>query len=131
MGYRSGREHYARNRGSGGAEARTLLDIPCLWADEFGAQVASIVEPSDFSEQHQNIISRRVRKLSQAEPLRRAEILSLNIQGQERERVYAEYARVIRDGCLRLHHAYAEADSVTGTQVRFGILRMTSKEQMV
>lgn len=131
MAYRAGREHYARNRGSGGAEARTLLDIPCLWADEFGAQVASITEPSDFALQHQNFISRRVRKLSQAEPLRRAEILPLSIQGQERERIYAEYARVIQEGCLSLHQAHAESDPVTGKQVSFGIVRMANIEPLV
>lgn len=131
MAYRAGREHYARNRGSGGAEARTLLDIPCLWADEFGAQSATITEPSDFAFQHQNFVSRRVRKLSQAEPLRRAEILPLAIQTHERDRIYAEFAKVIQEGCLRLHNDHAESDPVTGKRVSFGIVRMANIAPLV
>lgn len=131
MAYRAGRQHYAKNRGSEGAGAIEILDIPCLWADEFGAQQASITSSDDFALQHQEFVSRRVRKLSQAEPLRRAEILPLSIQAQEREQVYAEFANVIRDGCLRLHHAHAEPDPVTGKQVSFGIVRMANIEPLV
>lgn len=130
MAYRAGRQQYAKNRGSGNG-ATDVLETPCLWVDEFGAQPLSVTEVGAFSQEHQQFVSRRVRKLSQAEPLRRADILPVSIQAQTPEQIYAELAQVMRDGCLRLHHAHAEPDPMTGKQVSFGIVRMANIEPLV
>lgn len=131
MAYRAGRQHYSKNRSAGGAGAQDTGGIPCLWVDEFSTQQSDIVAADEFLSQHQQFIAHRVKKLSQAEPLRRAEILPLNIQAQQREQVYVEFAKVIRDGCMRLHRAHAESDPVTGKQVSFGIVRMANIEPLV
>jgi CRISPR-associated endonuclease/helicase Cas3 len=128
--YRAGRQHYTKNRGSG-VGATDILETPCLWVDEFGAQQLSVTEVSAFIQQHQQFVSHRVRKLSQAEPLRRAEILPVSIQSQTPEQIYAELAQVMRAGCLRLHHAHAEADPISGKQVSFGVVRMANIEPLV
>jgi CRISPR-associated endonuclease/helicase Cas3 len=131
MAYRAGRKQYEKNRNANGDPATEALDIPCLWVDEFNTQQADIAELGNFAEQHQQFVSHRVKKLSQAEPLRRAEILPLTIQTQEREQIYKAFAKEIREGCLRLHHAHAESDPVTGKRVSFGIVRMANIEPLV
>lgn len=131
MAYRAGRQQYAKNRTGSGGAAPEVLDIPCLWVDEFNAQETIVTEPDSFAEQHEKFVARRVRELSQAEPLRRAEILPLAIQSQQREQVYVAFASVIREGCLRLHRAHAESDPITGKQVSFGIVRMANIEPLI
>lgn len=129
--YRAGREHYLKNRGPRGAQTESVVEIPCLWVDEFKVQVETAAQANTFAQHHQQFVALRARKLAQAEPLRRAEILPLLIQAQQPERVYAEIAHVIRDGCLRLHHAHAETDPVSGKQVSFGLVRMANIEPLI
>lgn len=131
MAYRAGRHYYLRNRGSHGGQSEVLLDIPCLWVDEFGAQVKSCTETESLAQQHQQFVEQRTRKLAQAAPLRRADILPLAISARQPEQVHQEFAEVIRAGCLRLHHAHAKSDPVSGKQVSFGIVRMANIEPLV
>lgn len=129
MAYRAGRQHYIKNRSSD--TTTTALDIPCLWVDEFTAQQTVITAPDSFKLQHQQFVQRRVTKLSQAAPLRRAAILPVMVTRREREQVYRTYAEVIRNGCLTLHHAHYETDPITSKQVSFGIVRIANIEPLI
>lgn len=131
MAYRTGRQHYAKNRAGSEGAAPAITDTPCLWVDEFNAVQAVITEPASFAEQHQQFVARRVNKLSQAAPLRTAEILPLVIHSREREQVHHDFAQVIHAGMLRLHNAHAEVDPVAGKRVSFGIVRMANIEPLV
>ena len=77
--YRAGRSHYRANRGTDGGKRDAQIEVPCLWTDEFGVQSGTCIGSEDFAKQHQRFIEKRAVKLRQAEPLRRGELLPLDI----------------------------------------------------
>lgn len=131
LAYRAGRHHYRRNRGQQRVADDAPLDVPCLWADEFGAQTVICLDDSDFTAAHARFVERRVAELRKAPPLRIAELLPLDTHpGLGEERTRAAFADRIREACLRLHGDHAESDPGTGKQVSFGIVRMSNIEPM-
>ena len=131
LAYRAGRSHYRRNRGQQRVADDAPLDVPCLWADEFGVQTATCLDDDDFVAAHARFVERRVGELRKAPPLRIAELLPLDTHpGLGEERVRAAFADRIREACLRLHGDHAEIDPGTGKRVSFGIVRMANIEPM-
>lgn len=127
LAYRHGREQYRRNRGEAGAQAASAFDLPCLWVDEFGVQTAISAQEQTFAEQHQQFVQKRAEALRQAPPLRRGELLPLDIdKNLKREAVHAEFAVRVREACLRLHRDHAETDPVSGKRISFGLVRMAN-----
>lgn len=127
LAYRAGRIQYRRNRGAEGARSADYVEVPCLWADEFGTQVAACTDATAFTAQHEQFIGKRAAKLEKAEPLRRAELLPLAIaKGLSREKLRAEFARHVHAACLSLHGDHAGTDPVSGKRVSFGIVRMAN-----
>lgn len=129
MAYRAGRRHYQRNRGRADRSDDRAVEVPCLWTDEFGTpQMETLADASGFAAAHARFVERRVAKLRGAPPLRRAELLPIDISARQPERIYAEFANHVRDACLRLHHDHAQSDPATGKQVSFGLVRMANIE---
>ena len=125
LAYREGRGHYKRNRGEpAGTNAGTAM--PCLWVDEFGVQSGDGSDGSGFMQQHMRFVEKRATKLQAQPPLRRVELLSLDITSRKPEQQHAEFAEQVRGACLRLHHAHAETDPVSGKQVSLGLVRMAN-----
>ncbi|WP_281783345.1 type I-F CRISPR-associated helicase Cas3f [Sinimarinibacterium flocculans] len=131
MAYRAGRRHYRRNRGNDGGGADAVLQVPCLWADEFGVQTQLAADHDAFGACHLEFVERRADRLAQAEPLRRAELVPLPIVSRQHDRIRADFAAHVRDSCLRLHAAHAERDPVTGKRVSFGLVRMANIDPLV
>ncbi len=131
MAYRAGRLQYRRNRGPGGSPDPEAIEVPCLWADEFGTQVAHCSQATAFTAQHSAFVDRRAAKLEKATPLRRAELLPLEIDSHlPAPQRHAAFAHHVRDACLRLHRDHAETDPVSGKRVSFGIVRMANIEPL-
>ncbi|WP_407353374.1 type I-F CRISPR-associated helicase Cas3f [Luteimonas sp. R10] len=127
LAYRAGRIHYCRNRGNAAGQRAEQVEIPCLWADEFDKQVATCADGDAFARQHAQFVGKRAVKLEKAEPLRRAELVALDIaKGLPKEELRAEFARHVHAMCLRLHGHHAEADPVSDKRVSFGIVRMAN-----
>lgn len=125
--YRAGRIQYRRNRGGDGGQRAEQVDIPCLWADEFGPHSATCTDAASFAAQHTRFVDKRATRLQQASALRRAELLPLEIDHNLPElQVRAEFASVLRDAMLQLHQAHAGSDPVSGKRVSFGLVRMAN-----
>ncbi len=124
LAYCAGRRLYRQNRGEPGT-ANIDADIPCLWTDEFGVQVAQ-VDGKTFEYQHLQFVERRATQLRKAVPLRRAQLLPLAIKAKRREQQHTEFAPHVRDACLRLHQGHHQVDPVSGKQVSFGLVRMAN-----
>lgn len=131
LAYRAGRLHYLKNRGSHGLQNQPRSEIPCIWADEFGTHSSSCNDEDDFSANHSQFVQARAAKLAEAEPLRRGELIPLQISGHKPEEVHRQFAQHIHRGCLQLHAHHAQADPVTGKQVSFGIVRMANIEPLI
>jgi CRISPR-associated endonuclease/helicase Cas3 len=125
--YRAGRTQYQRNRGADGGKRSQQIEVPCLWADEFGAQTATCTDAAEFVGQHMQFVGKRAARLEKSLPLRRAELVSLDIaKNLPVVKVRAEFARHVHDACLRLHADHAEVDPVSGKRTSFGIVRMAN-----
>ncbi|MCF7223563.1 type I-F CRISPR-associated helicase Cas3f [Marilutibacter chinensis] len=127
LAYRAGRLQYRRNRGTGGGQHTERIEVPCLWTDEFGVRTATSTDAAAFASQHMQFVEKRTARLEKAEPLRRAELVALDIAaGGSKEKTRAKFAEHIRESCLRLHEAHAETDPVSGKCVSFGLVRMAN-----
>lgn len=127
LAYRAGRIQYRRNRGASGGERAEQVEVPCLWADEFGAQTATCADAVAFAGQHMQFVGKRAARLEKAEPLRRAELVPLDIAKNLPEaKVRAEFARHVLEACTRLHDDHAETDPASGKRVSFGLVRMAN-----
>lgn len=127
LAYRAGRRQYRRNRGANGGSDSDAIEVPCLWTDEFGVHVARCSTGTSFGEQHSHFVEKRAARLEKAEPLRRAELLQLEIPSSPSEsQIHAALARHVRDACLRLHNDHAEIDPVSGKRISFGLVRMAN-----
>lgn len=131
MAYRAGRQHYQRNRGADGGQKDAVVDVPCLWTDEFGVHTSSCAGAEAFATQHHAFVDRRATRLGKAEPLRRGELLSLSIAERTPEANRVAFAAYIRDACLRLHGDHAETDPVSNKTVSFGLVRMANIEPLI
>jgi CRISPR-associated endonuclease/helicase Cas3 len=99
MAYSAGRRQYLRNRGRADRPDDEPIEVPCLWTDEFGTpQVQSCADDAAFADGHRRFVEKRVAKLEQAEPLRRAELLSLPIKARQK----ATFARHLPNKCATL-----------------------------
>lgn len=127
LAYRAGRIQYQRNRGNQENRRTQQIDIPCLWADEFGVQVATCPDSEHFATQHGQFVGKRAAKLAKATPLRRAELVPLDIdKALPKQGIREAFARHVHQACQGLHNAHAETDPVSGKRVSFGIVRMAN-----
>lgn len=131
MAYHKGRSQYLQNRGAAGGLSTGVVEVPCVWVDEFGTRTAMVASDSSIATEHADFVAARVTRLSKDQPLRKAEILPVAIQGRQREQVYCDYTRSIWEGCWRLHQAHVETDPHSGKKVSFGIVRMANIEPLV
>jgi CRISPR-associated endonuclease/helicase Cas3 len=126
MAYRAGREQFHCNRGAAGGGDSAVIEVPCLWTDEFGVRRARCPQAETFAAEHAAFVEQRAARLQEAEPLRRGELLPLNLGSRKAEDIHAEFAQHLRDACLRLHGDHAETDPVSGKRVSFGLVRMAN-----
>jgi CRISPR-associated endonuclease/helicase Cas3 len=133
MAYRAGREQFHCHRGAAGGGDSAVIEVPCLWTDEFGKpQVEPCHDGASFSAAHARFVTHRVSKLKTAPPLRVAELLPIPLQaGQREDRIHAAFAAKVREACLRLHHDHVETDPTSGKRVSFGIVRMANIEPIL
>jgi len=125
MAYRAGRVHYRRNRGVNCRSAEQV-EIPCLWVDEFDVHTAHCVDAEAFTAGHARFVSQRAEQLAKAVPLRRSELIPLQITTRQRSEIRAEFARHVLDASLRLHKSHGEICPTSGKRVSFGLVRMAN-----
>jgi CRISPR-associated endonuclease/helicase Cas3 len=126
LAYRAGRRQYRRNRGRDGGRTDASIEIPCMWTDEFGVHVAHCDNGTGFDEQHAQFVRKRSTRLEKAEPLRRGNLLPLELTARKPETLRIEFAAHVRNACLRLHKDFAETDPVSGKRASFGLVRMAN-----
>jgi len=127
LAWRAGRMQYRRNRGSPDRERDEKIQIPCLWVDEFGAHHSVCSDAASFAFEHEKFIQKRSEALGRIKPLRRAEIVPLEIRKEDRARfLHRRFAEHLRLFCFRLHNEHAETDPISNRHVSFGIIRMAN-----
>src|SRR5690606_32552351 len=61
--YSAGRQHFQRNRGE---PSKLVIDIPCLWVDEFGVHQAVVADSQSFTQAHGIFVAQRVTALTKS-----------------------------------------------------------------
>jgi len=127
LAWRAGRMQYRRNRGSSDRERGDKIQTPCLWGDEFGVHHSICSDAASFAFEHEKFIQKRSEVLGRSKPLRRAEIVPLEIRKEDGARFLNQrFAEHLRSFCLRLHNEHAEMDPASSKRVSFGIIRMAN-----
>lgn len=131
--YQAGRRLYRRNRGADGGSGNAVVDVPCLWVDEFGTPLAkNCADSASFAEAHSQFVDRRVTRLEALPALRTVRLWPLPIAvSQKREAVRAAFGQHVLAAALHLHTAHAETDTVTGQRVSRGIVRMANVDPII
>lgn len=127
LAYQAGRRHYHRNRGSNPAATPHSVPIPCLWVDEFNVSTSEHSGSESFTQNHKKFVDKRAENLNSSPPLRRAELMPLNMASDlDVEARRAHFATHVREACLRLHKEHAEHDPISGKRISFGLVRMAN-----
>ncbi|MGB1557717.1 MAG: type I-F CRISPR-associated helicase Cas3f, partial [Oceanococcaceae bacterium] len=129
--YQAGRRVFRRNRGTDCAAAGEHIEVPCLWADEFGVQTKRCADVAALSEAHAEFVQRRVDSLGKRPPQRLVKLWPLQIKQGRREQLRAALAAQVREACLHMHTEHAEVEPITGQRVSFGIVRMANIDPII
>lgn len=121
--YTEGRAHYQRNRGAPG---HRIVDVPCLWVDEFTAETASCAGRDAFFSRHQGFVEKRIAALKVLPSKRRGELRPLSLTARKVPAMRAEFAEAVRETMLHAHHLHAQTDTASGKRVSFGLVRMAN-----
>ncbi|NEX23058.1 type I-F CRISPR-associated helicase Cas3 [Thiorhodococcus mannitoliphagus] len=132
--YRSGRQHFQRNRTARPGGAERPPGICCAWVDELHQQVHDCPETASFQQIHEQFAQRRHEALARlaAEPRRRAAILPVQgLQGIRQVPLLAEaFAPQVLSAAVSLHRAHHSVDTYTHKRVSFGLVRMANIEPL-
>lgn len=100
-----------------------------VWVDEFRTQIKEISPPTEESylEQHSKFIGKRILKLKEQPPKRKASLISckhlLDMNGAELEQGYFQ---AIKNAAEKMHTLHHIIDAATGKNVSFGLIRLAN-----
>ena len=122
--YQAGRKIWNRHHGI------SEKSIVCAWFDEKNIRHADCIDNLSFTNENNQFVVERLKSLSQAPVLRRAEILPLNVK-PERKLNFHHLAEDILCGVNDLHASHYQVCPHSQKQVSFGLIRMSNIEPMV
>lgn len=122
--YQAGRKIWNRHHG--------IVDksIVCAWFDEKNIKHADCVDNLSFAKENKQFVAERLKLLSQAPVLRRADILPLNVK-PERKLNFHHLAEDILCGVNDLHASHYQVCPHSQKHVSFGLIRMSNIEPLV
>ncbi len=111
-----------------GLDLNLPVTVTCAWFDEYSQSSQECTDAAQFMQQHQSFVAKRVAKLAQEAPQRKAEVLPCELPSpEENARVnMAAFAKVVADGAVRLHHDHAQICEKTGKTASIGLIRMAN-----
>ena len=125
MAYQAGRVHYQRHRS---LTPGAIPSIPCMWVDEFDAQMQACVDAEGLNQHHATFVAKRVKKLAQAEARQIAQLRAVPKEVQQTGQLAPAWAEWLLQEAVALHqlpHNHV-VDSATGKRVSFGLVRMAN-----
>ncbi|MCB1669363.1 MAG: type I-F CRISPR-associated helicase Cas3 [Pseudomonadales bacterium] len=109
------------------------LPVPCGWFDEDQQTTELCIAPDQFTQVHQQFVTRRVRYLEKQPKRRQAKILPIELPPpKENEKVnMAALAKVLLQGATQLHSDHAETCAETGKRASIGLIRMANVQPII
>ena len=126
--YLAGRKAYNNSCGN----PHQSQSVCCAWFDETKAEHAAITNAEEFRQQHSRFSEKRVTRLSNISPKRKADLVLLPGQGrQSPDDAIAALGEAISEGIHRLHHDHHQEDLKTKKKVSLGVVRMANINPLV
>jgi CRISPR-associated endonuclease/helicase Cas3 len=106
--------------------------IGCSWIDEFNTTVESINTTqsekaiTEYKENHDNFITKRVTNLKEQPVKRKAEIIKCALKSESDETNKEQYFNHIKQVVLVKHQQHHTVDEQTSKQVSFGVVRVAN-----
>jgi len=115
--YQAGWSIFAKMRGK-------VNSVGCAWIDEFNSAVISCSSAEGYKQNHDEFIGKRLKKLQELEPKRKANIIPCKPEGEE----VADdiFHKAIFSAILEKHQYHHLIDSRTGKKVSFGVVRIAN-----
>ncbi len=124
--YRAGRQDYQLACGQPGAP----VNICCAWFDEYETTQQDVVDAYQFQEQHNIFVNKRIGRLKETVPLRKAELVPIISETREVDNVINTIAEVMHRSILKLHEEHHQTHS-SGKTVSIGLIRMANINPLV
>jgi len=125
--YTSGRESYQKACGEPGR----VTNVCCAWFDEYGVAHSNHKDLNSFSEAHDEFVKERISNLENIEPVRKAEILNVEVSEPTPGAAIEAIAGVARTAMHRLHNEHGTNHPKSGKRISVGLIRMANINPLV
>lgn len=125
--YRHGRAEWHKNAGF----TEIAPPVCCAWFDEQEAIHQEIALGSDFRQQHDDFVAKRVIKLQHAQALRRGRLLEISPESHKENEVLDALATTFHQAMLELHSAHHLRHEASGKCLSLGVIRMANINPLV
>ena len=125
--YNAGRNAYNNSCG----DPHHQPPVCCAWFDETQAEHAAIANAEDFRQQHQLFTGKRVARLENIPPKRKAELLPLPGQAQSAHDAIASFGEAISEGMRQLHDQHHQENRENNRKVSIGLVRMANINPLI
>ncbi len=126
--YLDGRRGFQRNRGEHPGQAP---EVCCMWVDEFDQATQDCRDEETFAMRQLEFAQQRHTRLAGEAVRRRAQLVSLALDGKPYADLRPSLAASMLEAALRLHADHHSIDPQSGKRVSFGLLRMANIEPLV
>ena len=108
-------------------------NIVCAWIDEFNQQIINCSDRTGFQHNHDRFIGKRVSKLEDQPPRRRANILPVELPPPGENQKVDNYAlaNLLMGAANKLHLAHHNIQPDTNKAVSIGLIRLANIQPMV
>ncbi|MCC8457391.1 type I-F CRISPR-associated helicase Cas3f [Photorhabdus aegyptia] len=124
--YRAGRQDYQLACGQPGAP----VNICCAWFDEYNVAQLDVTNAQQFRDQHIAFVDKRFVRLENMVPLRKAELVPVELKSHQIEYVLTALAETMHKSMQKLHENHHQIHS-SGKTVSIGLIRMANINPLV
>ncbi|WP_380181980.1 type I-F CRISPR-associated helicase Cas3f [Kalamiella sp. sgz302252] len=125
--YRYGRAEWHKNAGL----TEAAPPVCCAWFDEHEALYQDITTGSEFRQQHDAFVVKRVIKLQHAKALRRGKLVEVTPRSVKESDVLDALAATFYQSMLALHQAHHQKHERSGKCISLGVIRMANINPLV
>jgi len=125
--YISGRKDFQKVCGEPGRDVK----VCCAWFDENRVFQSDHNDTSDFAKTHQNFVQKRIAKLQKSDPLRQAELLSIEVDNATSEVAITDISETVQKALFELHSEHGQLQLGTDKKISMGLVRMANINPMV
>ena len=127
--YHAGRREFNKERGASSRPS----GIICAWFDEHrnSATASDHFDTKSFRTAHDAFVAKRLERLKQAPVRRRATIIPVQCDAQNKKSVRDEVAATLHGLLHTMHQEHHSVDPITGKKVSFGLIRLANIDPLI